>query len=373
MRNIRHIVRKEFIQIFRNKTMLPIIFVMPIIQLLVLANAATFEIKNSRIYIVDQDRSTYSHRLIDKLTGSRYFILAGLAQNEEPAQTAISKGDADLMMVIPPHFERDLVKNKSAQVMIALDAINGSAAGVVQGYTLSILQDFNRSVRAEWITPEEQAALPAQIEVRERYWFNPELRYTHFMVPGILVLLVTMVTMFLGAMNIAREKEIGTIEQLNVTPIRKYQFIIGKLLPFWLIGLFELSFGIVIGKVLFNIPMVGSLGLVFLFAMVYMIVVLGMGLLISTAANTQQQAMFIAWFFLVIFILLSGLFTPIESMPKWAQTLTLVNPIRYFVEVMRGVLMKGAGFADIQRNFLVLGGYAIVINALAIWRYRKRV
>ena len=171
-----------------------------------------------------------------------------------------------------------------------------------------------------------------------------------FMVPGILVLLVTMVTMFLGSMNVAREKEIGTIEQLNVTPIKKYQFIIGKLLPFWLIGLFELSFGLVIGKVLFNIPMVGSLGLVFLFAMVYMIVVLGMGLLISTAANTQQQAMFIAWFFLVIFILLSGLFTPIESMPKWAQTLTLVNPIRYFVEVMRGVLMKGAGFADIQQE-----------------------
>ena len=179
------------------------------------------------------------------------------------------------------------------------------------------------------------------------FWYNETLNYKTFMVPGILVLLVTMITLFLSGMNIVREKEIGTLEQINVTPIKKYQFIIGKLFPFWLLGLVLLTIGLIISKLLFDIPILGSLSLMYFYTSIYILVILGIGLFISNFTNTQQQAMFIAWFFMVIFILMSGLFTPIASMPPWAQTITDFNPIKYYVEVMRMVMLKGAGLKDI--------------------------
>ncbi len=206
-----------------------------------------------------------------------------------------------------------------------------------------------------------------------RYWFNPTLNYKHFMVPGILVVLVTLIGAFLSGMNIVKEKEIGTIEQLNVTPIRKHHFIIGKLLPFWIIALFELAFGLTVGKLVFNLPFAGSIGWIFLFAAVYLIVMLGLGLLISTFTETQQQSMFITWFFLIICILMSGLFTPVESMPVWAQRITAFNPVAYFVKVMRMVMLKGSGWVDIKAYLGIMVLFAVGLNAIAIWNYRKTV
>jgi ABC-2 type transport system permease protein len=218
--------------------------------------------------------------------------------------------------------------------------------------------------------------MPAQrgassLEIRELFAYNPNLDYKFFMVPGILVLLVTLVGMLLSAMNIVREKEIGTIEQLNVTPIRRWQFISAKMLPFWIIGLLELAFGLVIARLVFNVPMIGNVALVFVAAAVYLLVVLSIGLLISTITQTQQQAMFIAWFFLVIFILMSGLFTPIQSMPDWAQAVTRLNPVSYFIEIMRRVLLKGAGWQSIQYLVGSLAIYAAITMSVAVWRYRK--
>jgi ABC-2 type transport system permease protein len=180
-----------------------------------------------------------------------------------------------------------------------------------------------------------------------------------------------MVTLFLSGMNIVREKEIGTLEQINVTPIKKHQFIIGKLLPFWILGMSILTIGLFIAKLVFNTPMVGSLLLLYGFTSIYILLVLGIGLFISNFTDTQQQAMFIAWFFMVIFILMSGLFTPIESMPKWAQAITEFNPVKYFVEVMRMVMLKGSTFMDILPQFAKTLVYALIINSLAVWRYRK--
>jgi ABC-2 type transport system permease protein len=214
-------------------------------------------------------------------------------------------------------------------------------------------------------------AQPAALHIETANWFNPEQNYQTFMVPGILVILVTLVGMFLAGMNIVKEKEIGTIEQINVSPIRKHEFIIGKLLPFWIIALVELAIGLVVGKLVFHIPFVGSLWLIFGFAGLYLLVVLGFGLLISTVTETQQQAMFIAWFFLIIFILMSGLFTPIESMPPWAQDITRLNPVAYFVDVMRLVLLKGSDVWDIRQHIAVMGGYALAVNGLAVLNYRK--
>jgi ABC-2 type transport system permease protein len=203
------------------------------------------------------------------------------------------------------------------------------------------------------------------------FWYNPELNFKTFMVPGILVLLVTIIGFLLSGMNVVREKEIGTIEQINVTPIKKYQFIIGKLLPFWFIALFELAFGLTIGKLLFDIPMVGSLGLIFFVASIYLIVILSMGLFVSTITNTQQQSMLISFFIMMIFILMSGLFTSIENMPSWAQTITKFNPVAYFIKIMRMVLLKGSGFAEIQLEFFSLLGLAFAMLSLAVLRYRK--
>ncbi|HHB52844.1 MAG TPA: ABC transporter permease, partial [Saprospiraceae bacterium] len=209
------------------------------------------------------------------------------------------------------------------------------------------------------------------IDITWSNWYNLLLVYSTFMVPGILVLLVTMVAVFLTAINIVREKEMGTIEQLNVTPVKKYQFIIGKLFPFLIIAFFELSIGLVIAKLVFNLNYQGSILLVYAFTLVYLFAVLSIGLFISTVTHTQQQAMFIAWFIMVIFILMSGLFTPVESMPGWAQKVTWFNPIKYFIEFMRMVLLKGSTFSDVKTHFIIIAVYGLVLNRLAVWNYKK--
>jgi len=370
MRTIFFLLQKEFLQIFRNRSMLRIILIIPIVQLLILSNAANYEVKDLSIDVVDHDLSSWSRRLVHKLTASGYFRLNRHTFSREDGFRDLQQDKADIVLVIPPHFERDLVREDKATLQLLVNAINGSKAGLANAYAGSIIRDFNRNIRTEWLALNERDGPPV-IAVTFSNWFNTRLDYKIFMVPGILVVLVTMIGAFLSGMNIVKEKEIGTIEQLNVTPIRKHHFILGKLIPFWVLALFELAFGLLAGKLVFSLPIGGSLWLVFLFAAVYLWVMLGMGLLISTFTETQQQAMFIAWFFVIIFILMSGLFTPVESMPQWAQVVTWFNPIAYFVKVIRMVLLKGSGWADIQFFLLAMLVYALVMNGIAIWNYRK--
>ncbi len=366
MRAILFLLRKEFLQIFRHRIMLPMIFVMPIVQLLVLAFAADFQVRAIRLDVLDHDHSAASRLLTAKFSAVPEYEEVRLALHAREAYERIEEGAADLFIEIPPRFEHDFLREGTAQVQVSIDAINGVKAGIIGGYTAAIIQDFG----AEAVPGKVPGPAPFRIESRN--WYNPGLEYAHFMVPGILVVLVTLVGMFLCGMNIVREKEVGTIEQINVSPIRKYQFILGKLLPFWLIGMAELALGLVVGKLVFDIPLEGSLGLVFGFAAVYLCVVLGLGLLVSTFTQTQQQAMFVAWFLLIIFILMSGLFTPIQSMPAWAQEITRFNPVAYFVDLMRLVLLKGSGFAEVRTHFATMAVYGLVVNTLAVWNYRKR-
>lgn len=353
--------------------MLPIIFIAPILQLLILSNAATYEIKSVKLHVQDMDMSTWSSQLIQKFEGSPYFEVASFSFSDKDGINSLQSGSANLFISIPNHFEKNLRNGNNTAVKINIDAIDGAKAGVMQVYALSIIRNFNKLILPEVYSDNGAINLPGNISTIPALWYNPELDYITFMVPGILVLLVTMVALFLAGMNIVREREIGTIEQLNVTPVNKYQFIIGKMLPFWLLGMFELALGLVIGKLVFSVPMEGSVALLFAFAAIYMILILGMGLFFSTFAETQQQAMFISWFFMVIFILMSGLFTPIESMPQWAQAVTRINPISYFIDVMRLVMLKGAGLVSVQKHFYILGAYAIGINVLAVLNYKKRV
>ncbi len=371
MRTILFLLRKEFLQIFRHRIMVVLIFLMPMIQLIILANAADYEVDNIKLYWLDRDGSEASRRLMGIFRSSRHFNIVGYGQDPAEAYDALQANEADLFIDLPEGFEKRLFSREDPSLMVGIDAINGVKAGVSNGYVQAILQRFAQDYGKDLPLATGAGMESRGIDIRYSNWFNPELSYDNFMVPGILVLLVTLVGMFLSSMNIVKEKEIGTIEQINVTPIKKHQFIIGKLAPFWIIGLLELSFGLIVGKVVFEIPFAGSLWLIYLFAGVYLFVVLGIGLLISTITETQQQAMFLSWFFLIIFILMSGLFTPIESMPEWAQRITDLNPVAYFVDVMRLVLLKGSGFDGIRPHLFIMLFYALVINALAVFNYRK--
>lgn len=373
MRIIYYMLKKEFRQIFRNKAMIPIIFVAPLIQLLILSNAATYEIKNLKIYFNDFDQSTYSQRLKNSFIQTEYFIRAGESTNRALAERALELNDADLILEIPIDFEKNLQKYGKAQLFLKINAIDGMKAGVGINYSQNTIQKFTTDVADEIVynNPDIVLEFPKSVNIDYSNWYNEKLDYQTFMVPGLLVLLVTLVGGFLSSMNVVREKEMGTIEQINVTPIKKHHFIIGKLLPFWILGLIVFTIGLIFAKLIFKVPIVGSLWLIYAFTGIYLLAILGLGLFISTITDTQQQAMFISWFFLVIFILMSGLFTAIENMPVWAQKVTLFNPLRYFMEVVRMVLLKGSVFRDVSIHFLIIGLFSVLINAFAVWRYRK--
>jgi ABC-2 type transport system permease protein len=306
--------------------------------------------------------------LIGAFTASGFFTVAGMTDNVDQALDYIESDRAMFVLVIPSSLTRDIQAGMPGKLQLLISGEDGVQAGLIQAYSNGIIQMQSRNYALEMMPAQRGAS---SLEIRELFAYNPNLDYKFFMVPGILVLLVTLVGMLLSAMNIVREKEIGTIEQLNVTPIRRWQFISAKMLPFWIIGLLELAFGLVIARLVFNVPMIGNVALVFVAAAVYLLVVLSIGLLISTITQTQQQAMFIAWFFLVIFILMSGLFTPIQSMPDWAQAVTRLNPVSYFIEIMRRVLLKGAGWQSIQYLVGSLAIYAAITMSVAVWRYRK--
>ncbi len=371
MKIIGYIIQKEFKQIFRNKAMLPLIFVLPLIQLIILSNAATFEVKDVKFSYIDHDKTSFSRELIDKFNASTYFNVITEFPSEKIASEAMLKGEVDVILEIPHYFERNLLKDKETSLSVIINAIDGAAAGVENVYINQIVRSFNKKAQVDLMQPSDMKNLPKNITSIPSFWYNKTLNYKTFMVPGILVLLVTMITLFLSGMNIVREKEIGTLEQMNVTPIKKHQFIIGKLFPFWVLGMLLLTIGLIIARLLFDVPMVGSLSVMYLYTSIYILVILGMGLFISNYTDTQQQAMFIAWFFVVIFILMSGLFTPIESMPEWAQFLTEFNPIKYYVEVMRMVMLKGSSFIDILPQFTKTLIYAFIMNGLAVWSYKK--
>ncbi|HTF20826.1 MAG TPA: ABC transporter permease [Chryseolinea sp.] len=370
MRTILFLLQKEFRQIFRNRVILAMIVVMPTVQLIILPLAADYEVKNVNLAVVDRDRSPYSQRLLSTITSSGYFRLVGYDDSYDASYKRIESDEADLILEIPPYFERDLIHSGSNKLFIAINAINGTKANLGGAYLSTIIQRFNRDILTTLLPPERFNAFPV-ITVAASNWFNVHLNYRLFMVPGILAILVTMVGGFLSALNIVKEKEIGTIEQINVTPIRKHYFILGKLIPFWVLGNVVFSVGLLVSWLIYGIIPAGNLALLYAFIGVYLLCVLGLGLLISTFCETQQQAMFIMFFFMMIFILMGGLFTSTDSMPDWAKAVSRANPVTYLIEVMRMIVLKGSRFSDISRQLTIVALFAVGLNALAVWNYRK--
>lgn len=366
MRILRVLLRKEYLQIFRDKLLLRQMLMAPFIQLLVLSSAATFEVKTARVYLVDRDQSTMSRGLADNLRASGRFKIVGATLSMTPANEALLARKADMILNIPPDFERDLVRTKTGSVQMIFNAEDGALAGVTNSYAQQIIAQYARDLGVSVST-----AYP-RIELRTRGWYNQDLDYKHYMVPGILVQLLTLVGTMMTAMNIVREREIGTLDQLNVTPVPRSAFIAAKLVPFLSIAMVEFIIGLIVARWLFGVPMIGSLTLLFFCTVIYLIVALGLGLWVSTIVHTQQQAMFVSFFLLLIYLLMSGLFTPIRSMPDWAQWIAELNPVKHFIVIIRSILLKGATLTDILRPLGILALSGTIVLTLAVRQYSKR-
>jgi ABC-2 type transport system permease protein len=370
VRRILFLARAEVLHVVRDRATLAQVLVVPVLQLLVLSNAATFQIARTPTFIVDLDRTSASRGLVTRFAASGHFAIVGQSPSLDAANEALLQGDVTMVLAIPRDFERSLVRSGTAPIELSVNAEKGSAAGIVQSYASSIVTAYAAEL-GQQLTNRPVRGQP-HIDLSVRSWYNPTLNYKHYMVPGILVALITLIGTLLTAQNIAREKELGTLEQLNVTPITRGQFITAKLLPFWVLGLINLAIGLVVASLVFGVPMRGSLLLLFGAAAVYLVVALAIGLWISTLVDTQQQAMFVTFFIMNVYLLMSGLFTPVDSMAPWVQVVSQINPVRHFVTIARAILMKGAGLADIARPLALLAVYGAVMLAVAIRQYSKR-
>lgn len=357
------------------------LFVMPMVQLLLLANAATFEVRSARLYVVDHDRSRTSRGVVDRLVAAGRFTVAAASPSMALADAAMLDREVDVIVSLPEGLERDLVREGHGTVQLVLNAEDGAAASVTQSYAAQILERYAAELGAELrptvalvgARPERPPERGApMIDVRRRGWYNAALEYRDFMVPGILVVLVTIIGTLLTAMNIVREKEAGTLDQLNVTPVTRATFIAAKLIPLWSLALLALGLGLALGRLVFDLPVRGSLLLVFAASAIYLAGALGIGLWISTVAETQQQAMFVSYSIMLVYLLMSGLFTPVRGMPEWAQWVAQVSPVMHFTQLMRAVLLKGAGVRDVARELAMLTIIGAAVLALAVRQYRKR-
>ena len=370
MRTLRFLLQKEFRQILRSRSLLFSIILGPVIQLILLPLAANYEVKNIAVAVVDHDHSSYSQKLIEKVFASKYFSGGSYCASYKDAFQLIEKNKADIILEIPQGFEDNLVRDSHESVYLAVNAINGTKAGVGSGYLGAIIADFNQSIRLQWSQPGRFSEA-ASIDMVNENWYNPFMSYFLFMVPGLMVSLLTGIGAFSAALNIVKEKEIGTIEQINVTPIKKWHFILGKLIPYWVLSMIVFTIGLTVARLMYNIIPVGHISLLYGFLSVYLLTLLGAGLLISTYSDTQQQAISVAFFFVIIFNMISGVFTPIDSMPGWGQALAYISPMSHFASVMRMVVLKGSTFHDILPHFIAIIILAVIFNTWAVLNYRK--
>src|SRR6266567_4257122 len=340
MRTLLFLLEKEFRQILRNRQIIRILIIAPVIQLILLPLAADYSVKNISIAVVDNDHSTFSQKLISKITASGHFKLTGYTASYKEALSLVEQEKADLAIQIPVDFEKGLVRGDSKKLFVAIDAIEGTKANLGGAYLSSIVKDFNDDIRLNWQSAPTIDDAP-QITMAPSNWYNPYLNYKLYMVPAILVTLVTAMAAMQSAFNIVQEKESGTIEQINVTPIKKHIFIIGKLIPFLVLGIVVFTLGLLVGWAFYGVVPSGNLLVLYGSLVVYLFAMLGLGLLISTYSGTQMQAMSLSFFFINIFNMMSGVFSSVDSMPGWAQTIVMTFPPSHFIKIMRMVVLTG--------------------------------
>jgi ABC-2 type transport system permease protein len=362
-RTVMALVRKEFLQVIRDFNMLRMIFMMPIIQLLILGYAVNTDVKLIYTAVYDYDRSELSRDYIRSLSAGNYFVTGSSRFSVLDADLGFKENEYNVVLTIPRDFSRNLMQSKSTEVGLLVDGTNANSASIALGYSNIITSQFNRRV----------TGLSQPISMRQTRLYNPEARSVNYMVPGIVALLLTMITVMLTSMAIVREREMGTLEQLMVTPIKTPALILGKTIPFAILGFMEVSVALLFGITWFHIPFAGSWGLLYGLALVYLFIPLGIGMFISTISSSQQQAMFFAWFFSIFAILTSGFFAPIANMPKIIQYLTYLNPLRYFMKIVRAIMMKGASIDALYPEVIAMVIFGAVVFTISWLRFSKRV
>ena len=346
---------------------------MPFIQIVLLGFAITTDVKNITLSIVDYDKTPFSRRVIDAFTQNGSFRYMETPDNTKDAIKRLDEGKVKVVIVIPENFEKDLKEKRSPHLQALLDGVDGNSAGVILAYTNQISQKLQK----EWQNNNQGASalnlnLPALAEIEPRMLYNPALESKNNIVPGIIAVLLTMITAFLTGMSIVKEKEIGTLEQLMVTPIQNFELILGKIIPFLIVAFLLVTVGILAAGIIFGIWVKGSLLLLYAMALVFSLSTLGLGIFASTISQTQQQAMFIAWFFAIFAIMLSGFFIPIENMPQWVQYITYLNPLRYFMVIIREIYLKGTPLIYLYKETLAMGLFGLLTFTLAVLRFQKR-
>ncbi|HRZ97940.1 MAG TPA: ABC transporter permease [Paludibacter sp.] len=368
---LKYLLEKEFKQIKRNKFLPRVVIVLPFVALALFPMVANFDIKNINLAVVDNNHSTFSGRLIQKIVSSGHFRLTNVSENYAQALTSVEQNEADIVLVIPPDFEKNLINNQNTDVLVSANSVNGIKGGLGSGYLVTILNDFSTELREKYMSGNNLRGNVPTVEIIPRYNFNPYLEYKYTMVPAILMMMLAMLTGFLPALNIVGEKEKGTIEQMNVTPVSKFSLILSKLIPYWVIGFIVLTICFFVAWLFYRLVSKGGYFEIYVFAAVFVLAFSGFGLVISNFANTVQQGMFMMFFFVITFIFLSGLYTPVSSMPDWLQVFSRFSPLKYMVEVLRSIFLKGSSFLDLKWHFAALCGFAIFFNSLAILSYRK--
>lgn len=375
--NLGFLVQKEFKQFFRNSFLPRMLVGFPIMAILVIPWVANMEIKNVNLSIVDFDKSTLSNELITKIQAGDYFKVAQNALSFESAKECIYLAKCDIIVEIPNDFEANML-SQSASIALYANAINSTKGTLGAGYLSNIIAEFSAEKNAKILDLRNFGSTKSNLgnlEVLSLYAYNPHLDYKLYMIPALTVMVLTLLCGFLPAFNIIGEKQSGNIEQINVSPLPKSLFIISKVIPYWIMGIVVISLCFLLAFVVYGFASKGGYGSIFVFALVYILVVTGLGLVISNYSNTMQQAMFVSYFFILILILLSGLFTSIKSMPLWAEMLTLANPLRYFIESLRAIFLKGDSLLNspfLWWNLCVLLCFGIALNLWAIVSYKKQ-
>jgi ABC-2 type transport system permease protein len=369
---IKHMLIKEFIQIFRDPRMRGVIFLMPIIQLFVFGYAVTTDVKHIPTMVYDLDNSVASRELVSRFTSSGYFELIGHAPHERRIRELMDRGDIGAAFQIDKGFEEDLLAGRPAQVQLIVDGADSNTAGIVLGYSSTIAGRFSTEIESSRVARMTGGAgKTGRVVLQTRAWFNENLESRNFYVPGVIAIIVMLITLMLTSMAVVREKEIGTMEQIMVSPITPLEFILGKTVPFALIGFADAVLITVLGVFWFGVPIRGSLLVLLVATGIYLVTTLATGLFISTISQTQQQAMMSTFFFYLPAVLLSGFMFPIANMPRAIQWLTYLNPLRYFLVIIRGVFLKGVGPGILWPQMLALGVMGVVTLWLAAKRFHK--
>ncbi|WP_346862563.1 ABC transporter permease [uncultured Draconibacterium sp.] len=368
---LKYLIEKEFKQFFRNSFLPRIVIAMPFVATVIFPMVANYDVNNINLSIVDSDKSSYSSQLVRKVESSGYFRITDVSSTYDEALRSIELNESDVILEIPNGFEVDLVKEKETEVLISANTVNGTKGGLGSAYLSSIVADFNSQIRSELMQVTNGTLVPS-FEIVPLYKFNPRLIYKLFMIPAIMIMILALVGGFLPALNIVGEKESGTIEQMNVTPVRKIHFILAKLIPYWVAGFVVLTIAFLAAWAFYGFLPVGSFLTLYLFTSLFILAISGFGLVISNYANTIQQAIFMIFFFVMTFIFMSGLYTPVASMPDWAQWLSTISPLKYIIQVFRLVYLKGSAVSDLIIPFFALTGFAIFFNGWAILSYSKK-